>query len=118
MRVFSYIFNSIVLWQFFFLISGLGSIIIGCLGALLQKRIKRFLGYTSINQVGFLLLGLSLNSISGLSSSIMFLIIYIIMSLIFFGIILNIKHFTQKFQIIFLTDLYSVSGKNFDINLI
>jgi len=117
-RIFCYIFSSVLLWQSFFLISGCGSIIIGCLGALLQKKIKRFLAYTSINQIGFLLLGLSTNNFSGISSSLMFLMIYIIMNIIFFGVLLNIQHFTQKFQIIYLTDLYSINGQNFDLNFI
>lgn len=117
-RVFCYIFNAVLLWQSFFLISGSGSILIGCLGALLQKKIKRFLAYTSINQIGFLLLGLSTNNLSGISSSLMFLMIYIIMNIIFFGILLNTQHFTQKFQIIYLTDLYAVNGQKFDLNFI
>jgi len=37
----------------------IGSIVVGSLGALKQIRIKRFLAYASINQVGFLFLGLS-----------------------------------------------------------
>ena len=117
-RVFCYVFSSVLLWQSFFLISGCGSIIIGCLGALLQKKIKRFLAYTSINQIGFLLLGLSTNNFSGISSSLMFLMVYILMNIIFFGVLLNIQHFTQKFQIIYLTDLYSINSQNFDLNFI
>ena len=116
MRIFCYIFDSIDVWQFLFLASGCGSIIIGCFGAILQKRIKRFLAYTSINQIGFLILGIATNNINGLSSSIMFLFIYVIMSIIFFGILLNIKHFTKNFQIIFLTDLYSINSTEFDMN--
>lgn len=76
------------------------------------------MAYTSINQVGFLLLGLSTNTLSGISSALFFLIIYIMMNIIFFGILLNIQHFTQKFQIVYLTDLYSVSGLGFDLNFV
>jgi len=118
MRVFGYVFSSIFIWRFFFIVGGCGSIIVGCLGAIIQKRIKRFLAYTSINQIGFLILGLSTNTLFGISSCILFLIIYIIMNIIFFGIILNIKHFTHNFQIIFLSDLYSLSQKEIHISLI
>jgi NADH-quinone oxidoreductase subunit N len=105
-RVFGYVLTSlIIIWQPLVLVSALGSIVIGCLGALPQRKIKRFLAYTSINQVGFLLLGLSINTVDSFFASILFLFVYIIMSIIFFGFILNIKHFTQNFQIIFLTDL-------------
>ena len=46
------------LWQPIFVYSSYGSILLGCLGALKQRHLKRFLAYTSINQVGFLLAGL------------------------------------------------------------
>jgi NADH-quinone oxidoreductase subunit N len=87
----------------------LGSIVIGCFGALIQRRIKRFLAYTSINQVGFLLLGLGMCDTYGLSSAFLFLFIYLIMNIIFFCLVLNVKHFTENIQLIYLTDLYSLS---------
>jgi NADH-quinone oxidoreductase subunit N len=90
----------------------LGSIIVGCLGALIQRRIKRFLAYTSINQVGFLLLGLATCDFHGITSSFLFLFIYLIMNILFFSLVLNIKHFTLDLQIIYLNDLYSLAQYN------
>lgn len=43
-----------------FLICGLGSILIGSIGAFYQEKIKRLIAYSSINTIGFLLIGLSL----------------------------------------------------------
>jgi NADH-quinone oxidoreductase subunit N len=43
-------------FQVFFIFIGLGSVILGTLGALHQGGIKRFLGYTSISQFGFFIL--------------------------------------------------------------
>jgi NADH-quinone oxidoreductase subunit N len=60
------------LFQPFLLISGVGSIIIGSLGALIQVKIKRFLGYTSIAQSGYIVLGLSCNSLNGALSSFLY----------------------------------------------
>jgi len=117
-RIFCYVFSSIFIWRLFFIVGGCGSIIVGCLGAMIQKRIKRFLAYTSINQIGFLLIGLTTNNIFGISSCLLFLLVYLIMNIIFFGIILNTKHFTQNFQIIFLNDLYSLNGNEVYIDLI
>ncbi len=34
------------------------SLVIGCLGALIQTSVKRLFAYTSINQAGFIVLGL------------------------------------------------------------
>lgn len=47
-------------------ICAFGSLIVGSLGALVQKKIKRFVAYTSINQVGFLLIGFVSYSFVGL----------------------------------------------------
>jgi NADH-quinone oxidoreductase subunit N len=84
--------------------------IIGSFTALKQVRIKRFLAYTSISQVGFILLGISSGSILGLSASLMYLIIYILMNLLFFTIFLNIEHVILKKNIIYLSDLYGLSS--------
>jgi len=100
------------------LIGGISSIIIGCLGALDQYRIKKFLAYTSINQIGFLILSISLNNLQTLSSSFLFLFIYLIMNIIFFSLILNIEHLTTNFKIIFLTDLYCLDYYNPKLNIL
>jgi NADH-quinone oxidoreductase subunit N len=86
-----------------------GSMVIGSLGALIQVRIKRFLAYTSINQVGFILLGISSCSLMGLITSIIYLSLYIVMNLIFFGIFLHIEHAVIKKNVIYLSDLYGIS---------
>ena len=113
LRIFTYVFSSIlVIWQPIFIIAGIGSIVVGCFGAILQRRIKRFLAYTSINQVGFILLGTSLCNVHGISSTILFLIIYLIMNIIFFSLVLNVQHFTTNVQLIYLNDLYSLAQYN------
>jgi NADH-quinone oxidoreductase subunit N len=87
----------------------MGSILVGSFGALQQVKIKRFLAYTSISQVGFILLGVNSGNILGLSASLIYLILYIIMNLLFFTIFLNIEHVILKKNIIFLSDLYGLS---------
>jgi len=46
-------------WYWFLIISAIGSFLFGSFGAYSQKNIKRFFAYTSLNQLGFILLGLS-----------------------------------------------------------
>jgi NADH-quinone oxidoreductase subunit N len=88
------------------------------LGALDQYRIKRFLAYTSINQIGFLIIGMSLANIQGLSASFLFLLVYLIMNFLFFGVLLNIEHFTNNLRVIFLVDLYTIDYYNSKINIL
>jgi NADH-quinone oxidoreductase subunit N len=87
----------------------MGSIGVGSFSALKQVRIKRFLAYTSISQVGFILLGVSSGNILGLSASLMYLILYMVMILLFFTIFLNIEHIILKKNIVYLSDLYGLS---------
>lgn len=90
----------------------IGSMFIGSLGALKQVRIKRFIAYTSINQVGFLLLGIASSNLMGLISSLIYIILYAIMNIIFFSIILNSVHLITKRNMIYLSDLYCFSIYN------
>jgi NADH-quinone oxidoreductase subunit N len=106
--LFDVFFNILLVFKSIFVISSLGSIFVGSFTALKQVRIKRFLAYTSITQVGFVLLGVTSGNILGLSSSLMYLLIYVVMNLVFFGVFLNIEHVILKKNILFLSDLYGL----------
>jgi NADH-quinone oxidoreductase subunit N len=82
------------------LMSGLASVVIGCIGALTQGSLKRFMGYASINQMGFMIMGLGCTNYIGLQASLFYLIVYI-WSLLTFSIILN----RETANIVYLIDL-------------
>lgn len=82
---------------------------VGAFGALKQVRIKRFIAYASISQVGFILLSIASCSLSGLIAAIVYLFIYLVMSIIFFTIILSTEHLVTKKNIIYLSELYCFS---------
>jgi NADH:ubiquinone oxidoreductase subunit 2 (subunit N) len=105
-------FNIIFFFQPVIIFSAIGSMISGSIGALKQVRIKRFIAYTSINQVGFILLGISSCNFLGLIASILYIILYSIMSIIFFTILLNTEHILKKKTMIYLSDLYHFSLYN------
>lgn len=65
------------------------STFIGTFFALSQKRLKRLIIYSSIAQIGFLVIGLSLNTLGGFVSVYFFLLIYILTSILIWG------HFTM-----------------------
>jgi NADH-quinone oxidoreductase subunit N len=67
------------------------SIIIGCFGAIVQNSLKRFFAYTSINQSGFIVMGLLTNSIFGLESSLLYIIVYMASMLLFFYVVCSYK---------------------------
>lgn len=65
----------------FLLWSGIVSIIVGCLGALNQTKVKRLLAYSSITHLGFVAVGLSLFGEIGIELGLIYFVIYIINSL-------------------------------------
>nr|YP_010461263.1 NADH dehydrogenase subunit 2 [Heterocyathus sulcatus]UUF92194.1 NADH dehydrogenase subunit 2 [Heterocyathus sulcatus] len=73
----------------FFLIGIFFSFLIGALGALNQTRIKRLLAYSGIGHMGFLLWGLVNGSFESLQASLIYLFIYIIMTICVFSLILS-----------------------------
>ncbi len=90
--------------------------IAGALGAFTEKKIKKFLAYSSINQVGFLLLGLaSTNKIEGIQATLFFLIIYVITNLCFFYFFLQIESQKNSRPLIYLTDLNRLDPTNYKV---
>ncbi len=91
-------------WQLILVFLSGGSMIIGALGAIAQRNIKRLLGYSSIGHVGFALMGLAAVSPEGLSGFIIYLFLYSIMMLGIFAFILNMEK-----NGVLVTDIYSLA---------
>lgn len=112
-RIIFYVMFSIMhLFQFLFILVSLGSMVFGIIGCSRQYKIKRFLAYMSITQVGFIFLGISSCNLLGLLASFIYLILYTFMNLIFFCILLNVEHIVTRRNLIYLTDFYSFSAYN------
>jgi NADH-quinone oxidoreductase subunit N len=82
-------------YNMLFLISIL-TMIIGNLFALRQQNMKRFLAFSSIAQVGFILIGITGQSAEGSTSVIFFVLIYIFSNLAAFGVISLVSAVTGK----------------------
>jgi NADH:ubiquinone oxidoreductase subunit 2 (chain N) len=78
------------------MILSIATMIIGNLFALRQQNIKRFLAFSSIAQVGFILVGISSNSMQGTSSVVYFILIYVFSNLAAFGVAAAISSQTNK----------------------
>ena len=75
-----------VWYNMLFLISVI-TMIIGNLFALRQQNMKRFLAFSSISQVGFILIGITGQSAAGSASVIYFVMIYVFSNLGAFGVV-------------------------------
>ena len=68
-------------WRQIVIFASLASIVVGALGAIGQSNIKRLMAYSSINNVGFMLIGLAAATPDGASAMLVYLAIYTAMSL-------------------------------------
>jgi NADH-quinone oxidoreductase subunit N len=85
-------------YNMIFLISVL-TILIGNLFAIRQDNFKRFLAFSSIAQVGFILVGITGSSQLGTSSVIYFILIYVFSNLAAFGVVSLVSAVTGREQI-------------------
>ncbi|MFN2176888.1 MAG: NADH-quinone oxidoreductase subunit N [Anaerolineales bacterium] len=87
-RVLAAVFQDISLyWGAIIAAIAVASMTIGNLLALTQKNIKRMLAYSSIAHAGYALIGLVTISRIGLSSMVLYLIVYLVTNLAAFGIV-------------------------------
>lgn len=75
------------------------SLLVGSLITLRQTEIKRFLAYSSISHVGFLLIG-------DLTAIYIYILVYLCSSLLFFSVLLSLT--INEKEIIYLSDLRSI----------
>lgn len=73
------------------LVCALLSIIYGSVGALNQTKIKRLLAYSGIGHMGFTLFGVAIGSFESIQASLIYMIVYVIMSVCSFSIILSLN---------------------------
>jgi NADH-quinone oxidoreductase subunit N len=78
-------------WQQIVIFAALLSIVIGALGAIGQVNIKRLLAYSSINNIGFMLIGLAAATPKGASAMLVYLAIYVAMSVAAFVVVLLLR---------------------------
>ena len=91
-RLLVYPFGEIIVdWGKILIILSICSMLIGSLGALRQKDLKRLMAYSTINHIGFILMGLIPGSEDGITSICIYLIFYITMNLGIFLFILNMQ---------------------------
>ena len=78
-------------WRQIVIFAALASIVVGALGAIGQANIKRLMAYSSINNVGFILIGLACATVEGASAMLVYLAIYVAMTVGGFVAVLMLK---------------------------
>jgi NADH-quinone oxidoreductase subunit N len=78
-------------WQQIIIFAALASILLGAVAAIGQTNIKRLLAYSSINNVGFALLGLAAGTAEGVAGVMTYMAIYVAMTLGSFLCVLQMR---------------------------
>ncbi|MDZ3830936.1 MAG: NADH-quinone oxidoreductase subunit NuoN [Sphingopyxis sp.] len=78
-------------WQQIVIFLALASIILGAVGAIGQKNIKRLLAYSSINNVGFILIGLAAGTQQGVEAVLTYLVVYVVTTIGAFLVVLQLR---------------------------
>jgi len=91
----------------FFIALGLLSVVVGSIGGLGQTNLKRLFAYSSVTNVGFILLTFAGLGINAFQATIFYLVVYVLLTLNFF-IILALFHLLFKRPIYSINDLSGV----------
>jgi NADH-quinone oxidoreductase subunit N len=97
------------LWYTMLVILAVATMVIGNLFALRQQNIKRFLAFSSIAQVGFILVGMTGGDQMAVSSVVYFILIYVFSNLAAFGVASVITEKTGKENINDYNGLYKTN---------
>ncbi|HEX8216345.1 MAG TPA: NADH-quinone oxidoreductase subunit NuoN, partial [Allosphingosinicella sp.] len=78
-------------WRQIVIFSALASTILGGVAAIGQRNVKRLLAYSSINNVGFALIGLAAGTREGAASVLFYMAVYLVMTLGTFLVVLRMR---------------------------
>lgn len=91
-------YSFISYWQLYSILVASISIFIGAVAGLKQRKLKSLLTYSSINNMGFVLLAFSVGNFEGIQVKFFYLIIYMLASICIWSIILNLRPKKNKYS--------------------
>ncbi len=97
-------------WQQIIMVIALASTILGAIAAVRQTNIKRLLAYSSINNVGFALIGLAAGTEAGVSAVLVYMAVYAVTTLGAFLCVLQMRRPDGTY----VEDIRALAGLNKD----
>src|SRR5882762_6864482 len=85
-------------WQQIIVFVAIASMVLGSFAAIGQKNIKRLMAYSSIGHMGFALVGLASGTVEGAQGVLLYVAIYVAMTLGSFSVILTMKRNGQPME--------------------
>ncbi len=83
--------NLIDQWQTILVFISIASMVFGAIAAIGQTNLKRLIAYSSIGHMGYALAGLATGTNQGIQSSIIYMAIYLVMTLAFFSCLFMLR---------------------------
>ncbi|KAB0269587.1 NADH-quinone oxidoreductase subunit NuoN [Microvirga brassicacearum] len=87
-------------WQQIIVFSAIASMALGSFAAIGQRNLKRLMAYSSIGNVGFALVGLATGTSEGIQGVVIYMAIYLAMTLGTFAVILSMRRGDRMFETI------------------
>jgi len=113
LRLYLYTFYDLIeSWQQFIILCAIGSMVIGSLVAIRQQKIKRLLAYSSIGHIGYMLVAISTGTVEGIQALLIYIIIYMIMSINIWSVILVLEKQNNTGRIKYISDFKLLSQIN------
>jgi len=97
-------------WQQIVVFIAIASMALGSFAAIGQRNIKRLMAYSSIGHMGFALVGLASNSAEGVRGVVIYMLIYLVMTLGTFAFILAMRR--KEGNVEEISDLAGLSNTN------
>ncbi|TXN68104.1 NADH-quinone oxidoreductase subunit NuoN [Methylobacterium sp. WL6] len=88
------------IWQQIIVFIAIASMTLGSFAAIGQRSLKRLMAYSSIGNVGYALIGLAAGTEEGIRGVVVYMIIYLAMTLGAFAIILSLRRRNEMFETI------------------
>ena len=85
-------------WKSIIVFISIASMILGSVAAIGQTNIKRLMAYSSIGHMGYALAGVAAGSIAGISSTVSYISIYVVMNIAAFTCILFLSREKKYFE--------------------
>ena len=88
------------IWQQIIIFIAIASMALGSFAAIGQRNLKRLMAYSSIGNIGYALVGLAAGTQAGIMGVVIYMIIYLAMTLGAFAIILSMRRKNEMFETI------------------
>ncbi len=86
------------IWQQIIVFVSIASMALGSFAAIGQRNIKRLMAYSSIGNVGYALIGLAAGSEEGIRGVVIYMIIYLAMTLGAFAVLLSLRRRDRMYE--------------------